>query len=549
MTQFAPATASFRQYQPPASLSRHSYHPSAAVSSASPYSYEYDAPAPVSYRRHAEESTQKHSLSASVAHSSAAASASSSSSFSPLSLCSSVSSVASSSSGASSSSSAYSSPTDTFDLEEMGEDSHHHPYFHQQHSQLHRHSGKQPAPLSHPQQLPVKTSRPHHSPQLIHQHPHPLADGMMYYPAPAGPSPPMHQYGRSHSPPPPAMSISIPTSNGGWKEASNGIVRRKDPQMPPQAHPMLEVPTYLPAPLQPIVASAAEVLGEGKSLAGKKKGRSLRRCMDREKHSKAEQKRRGEMKALFDQLQDISQCVYKDRIHILTLAIQTIQRQQDTIVQLQSQQGKNGRSRAVKKEESQHSTDSNGAHVDSSEYSSPLSSLESVGSKRAAVVAELDGAADPVVKQEQDVVLASSPKKQRTSPHPRTVVDLSIDNPFVSSSPSIEASTVSAMSTSYVGVKPLLQPSFSSSSLSTFVCPSSADSHSHFPYLVDEQPHGPYITQPAQQHALDEATSKPAQQQPPHGLSHSTPPGMSPVFSFTAHPQHWWPLPVEANKH
>ena len=136
------------------------------------------------------------------------------------------------------------------------------------------------------------------------------------------------------------MTVSIPSANGGWKDPSAAVARRRESQLVPQAHPLLpaELPAYLPSPMQPV--AAAEVVSDGKSPTGKtKKGRSLRRCMDREKHSKAEQKRRGEMKTLFDQLQDISQCVYKDRIHILTLAIQTIQRQQETINVLQGQLG------------------------------------------------------------------------------------------------------------------------------------------------------------------------------------------------------------------
>ena len=50
-----------------------------------------------------------------------------------------------------------------------------------------------------------------------------------------------------------------------------------------------------------------------------------------------EKKRRGEMKALFDQLQELSHCVYKDRSHILAVAIQTIWKQPDIIARLQEQ--------------------------------------------------------------------------------------------------------------------------------------------------------------------------------------------------------------------
>jgi len=333
------------------------------------------------------------------------------------------------------------------------------------------------------------------------------------------------------------MTVSIPSANGGWKEASSGVVRR-------QAHPMMpaEMPSYMPAPMQPVVAAAAEVVSDGKAAGGKKKGRSLRRCMGREKHSRAEQKRRGEMKMLFDQLQDISQCVYKDRIHILTLAIQTIQRQQDTITQLQAQtSGGKTRSKAVKKE--QPTVDGAVASAAVSGYSSPSSSVDSVGSKRAAVAAELDCQTATAVKLEEDLPVAHSPKKQRVSPQPRTVVDLSNDAAFSASLPPIESSTVSSMATSYVGSKPL-HTSFSSSSLSTFVCPS-ADAPAHYSWGMDEQPHGPYHAQ----HADEAAVSSKVPSHVTPNVAYPTPPGMSPVFSFTAHPQHWWPSTTDSTKH
>ena len=543
MTLSVPASAShsFRSYQQPsstASSSRHSYH-----AATPPAYYDYDAPQQqqlaVNFRRRVEESTHsKHAVNAAVAASTA--SSSSSSSFSPLSLCSSVSSCSSSSSG--SSSSAYSSPADTFDLEEMGEDAnvgqslHHSAYFHPQHQQPHtRHSKQAPSAT-------VKPSRPHPSTQHPLHHPPPPQEHAMYYQTQAmNASPTMHSYVHNSHSPPPSMTVSIPAANGGWKEAPNGAARRREAQLP-QAHQLLsaELPPYLPAPMQPVVAAAAEVVTEGKGSSGnKKKGRSLRRCMDREKHSKAEQKRRGEMKMLFDQLQDISQCVYKDRIHILTLAIQTIQRQQDSINQLQEQvkDGK-GRSRTVKKE----LTAVDGiTTVESSGYSSPSSSVDSSGSKRAAAVAELDCQPATLVKQE-DGLTASTPKKQRISPQPRTVVDLSNDAAFSASLPSIESSTVSSVVTSYIGSSKPLHNSFSSSSLSTYVC-SSVDGQGHFPYLMEE-PHTQYHAQ----HVDEPVVNKP-QLAASTSLTYPTPPGMSPVFSFTAHPQHWWPSSTEVTKH
>lgn len=373
----------------------------------------------------------------------------------------------------------------------------------------------------------------------------------------------MSYHGQS---PPPAMSVSIPAANGGWKDPSGAVVRRREG---PPSHPGMmaaEPPAYLPAPMPAVVASVSDVSDGGKASAGgkKKKGRSLRRCMDREKHSKAEQKRRGEMKVLFDQLQDISQCVYKDRIHILTLAIQTITRQQDTINELQAQV-KSGRTKvkALKKEQSPATQA--GSSVAPSGCSTPTSSTEdSVGSKRAAVAAELE--CEPVtVKQEEEdhASMARSPKKQRTSPHPREVVDRDVvdlsSEAVFASIPSVshdahheqQSSTVSAMATTQYVAKPL-HNSFSSSSLSTFVCPS-ADAASNFSYLMDEhhteQPHGPYHAS----HSADDAVANNKSQLASHAMqSTSTPyttqPCVSPVFSFTAHPQHWWPQTAEPAK-
>ena len=95
----------------------------------------------------------------------------------------------------------------------------------------------------------------------------------------------------------------------------------------------------------------------------------------------------------------------------------------------------------------------------------------------------------------EDGLPISSVKKQRTSPQPRTVVDLSNDTAFSAQLPLNESSTASSVMSSYVGSKPL-HNSFSTSSLSTFVCPP-ADSQGHFPYLMDEQPPPHYQTQHA----------------------------------------------------
>ena len=553
------ASHSFHPFQHSSASSRHSSSPT--------FAFEYDAPEShyqpaASYKRHVDELTNqtagRQSLNAAASHPltvaaslSAPSSSSSSSSFSPLSLCSTVSSCSSSSS--SSSTSAYSSPADTFDPEEMGEDAHsgypmHHPYFqpHKQHQQHHPHSHRhhKPAPPSVHQQVAMNVSRPLPSPPLIHHQPM-AQDSPMYYPSQAvNSSPSTHAYGHhSHSPPP--MTVSIPAANGGWKELPAGSVRRRETQLLPQAHSIMptELPTYLPAPLQPVVAAAAEVVSDSKSApTHKKKGRSLRRCMDREKHSKAEQKRRGEMKALFDQLQDISQCVYKDRIHILTLAIQTIQKQQDTITQLQAQVGNGkGKIRGVKKEPNGDVT----VAVEASGYSSPSSSVESTSGKRVAVDAVLEYPATTVVKLE-DVSSGSSPKKPRISPHPRTVVDLSNDVAFSASLPATESSLVPSMVTSYNSAKPL-HASFSSSSLSTFVCPS-AEAQAHYSWGMDEQPHTQYHTQHADQPVVNKSQLASHVMQSAANVSYPTPPGMSPVFSFTAHPQHWWPSPADSNK-
>jgi hypothetical protein len=201
------------------------------------------------------------------------------------------------------------------------------------------------------------------------------------------------------------MSVSIPAPQGGWKEP------------PPRRSAPIEV-----YPQAPVVAAAAV---EGLEPAmKKKKSRSLRRCMDREKHSKAEQKRRGEMKALFDELQEISNCVYKDRIHILTLAIQTIQQQKETITALQS---------GVKKEKIVKGDEKVASSVSpSSTSSSPTPSTTS------------QQPVDLPVKLE-----ARSPKRQRTGP-PSDVVDLSTvaEAQKSSSEPSSLASSASCASLS-----------------------------------------------------------------------------------------------------
>ena len=354
------------------------------------------------------------------------------------------------------------------------------------------------------------------------------------------------------------MTVSIPAPNGGWKEASNGVGRRREAALLPQSHPPMlpaELPAYMPAPMQPVVASATEVVldAKGASSSKPKKGRSMRRCMDREKHSKAEQKRRGEMKMLFDQLQDISQCVYKDRIHILTLAIQTIQRQQDTITELQTQakDGGKGRGKMVKREQASYEP-SQAVDV-SSGFSTPASSVDSVHSKRAAVAAELDCPPATLVKQE-DLSISHSPKRQRMSPDPRHVVDLSNEVSFSAPTQSSalhesqlqqQSGTVSSLATSYAN-KPL-PSSFSSSSLSTFVC-SSADAQGHYSYLMDEQLHAPYHGQHADEPVVSKLQLPGHTIQPTPNAAYPSPPSMSPVFSFTAHAQQWWPSVAESNK-
>ena len=365
-----------------------------------------------------------HSLPLSHFTSASSASSSSTSSYSPLSLCSSVSSVSTSSSGAAErgDSQPY-HPSDSFDLHhDMDEDHSRTPYY-----TTNSNHSKPPLPptsssSSHPRHNPSPHKAVSQPPQAIVHH---AAEAFIPYPPPS----------TSHYPLP--ITVSIPAPSGNWKESPHPPPpRRRDP-------PTSVVVADFPPPH--VVAAAAAVGGdgavgflEGSAVSKKKKQRSLRRCMDREKHSKAEQKRRGEMKALFDQLQDISSCVYKDRIHILTLAIQTIQQQQATITALQGKVKVEGQK--VKTEGIGDASKSASSPSSTTSSSSPSSPSSSPTPNSAAQLLRAPDAPSSVVdlttvKRENDAEAAAPIKKQRTTPavsssssspfQPRDVVDLS----------------------------------------------------------------------------------------------------------------------------
>ena len=225
-----------------------------------------------------------------VSASSAASTASTSSSYSPLSL-SSVSSLSSSSSSVPSTDRSY-HPNDSFD------------------------------PTPHPDD-DDDPSRHYKAP------PHPRSAILRHSKATAPPLPPDGYLYPASAPafslPPLPLTVPLP-AGAGWKEPMATTARRRDVPLSTEAF----APTA-------VVTAAAVATDRGVSEGGKKKkGSRGRRTSDREKHSKAEQKRRTEMKTLFDRLQDISRCVYKDRVHILTLAIQTITQQQETMQDLQA---------------------------------------------------------------------------------------------------------------------------------------------------------------------------------------------------------------------
>ena len=508
MTYSSTSTSSFRPYSSAQSTSSSSFSRPSSLSysrvAAQPFHLPDVDPAfysrPPHRRSHASEDHHQqplyhhpdpsHLTVHALPHSTSAPSASastSSSSYSPLSLCSSVSSVSTSSSGSSalSGDSHPYHPSDSFDLHhEHMDDDHPHPSHPSHPSSRPSYYKAPPQPtashLRHPPSAHKVVAPP--PPQAVIHHP---GDGFIPYPPPS----------TSHYTLP--ITVSIPAPTGGWKEPQPNAGRRREP-------PTVVAADFPPAP----VVTAAAVGGDGmvgfmeggSVVSKKKKQRSLRRCMDREKHSKAEQKRRGEMKALFDQLQEISSCVYKDRIHILTLAIHTIQQQQSTIEQLQQQQGKAKQDgKRVKGEgeaadaiggKSASSPCSVGSSAASSSPSSPSSSPPTAPPTLRSETAPATVLDLTVVKREEDVEASTPTKRQRTAP-PATSTPLSSFEPRELVDLSHTVSKVEENAGDLPYHSSTLASSASSSSLSTFAGSSTLAGaeypHRDYVYLMDHE--------------------------------------------------------------
>ena len=364
------------------------------------------------------------------------------------------------------------------------------------------------------------------------QQPHPSQLQPDPYGAQYPPSASSSSYAYSAMPPSPL------TAPAGWKDSISAHAASLPPRhsQPMDGSHGAPLPLFASPASAPVVAAAAVAAGDmasggsGGAAVGrlrKKKARSLRRCLDREKHSKAEQRRRGEMKSLFDQLQDISGCVYKDRIHILTLAIQTIQGQQETIKQLQHTDG----DVSVKKEQKvkKQRDDSNPASPASPASSpSPSSSSSSpvvaasrqVDAGRQSPHAAVDAAEAVVVKREEEEPLPLSKKQRRTPPlhRPVELVDLSSDiavMPPVSMESTLSSMSASAASESGV-YGSLISAASSSSALATFAVTGGSGSEGLSRGISKLMEHPYYLE--------EQSLNFHSQQQPDDGHNHALPP-------------------------